>query len=85
MAKNYRDVSYFESKPEVVKIFDDLEAFRDFCCMEMAPFNEADLYNNRSWVWRNFQDKVNGRKPVFKKTGYQGKNPRPYNNDRFSR
>jgi hypothetical protein len=70
MAKNYRDVNYWETKPEIVKIFDDLEAFHDFCRFEMAPFNEADLYNNRSWVWRNFADKnrkFRTSKPYFKK------------------
>jgi hypothetical protein len=86
MAKNYRDINYFESRPDIVKIFDDLEAFKDYCCMEMNPFNEADLYNNRSWVWRNFQDKINGRKPY--KKPYQGNKPRyenRNNGERFSR
>ena len=71
MAKNYRDINYWEIKPEIVKIFDDLEAFHDFCRFEMAPFNEADLYNNRSWVWRNFADRNRkfsyNKKPGFKK------------------
>jgi hypothetical protein len=83
MAKNYKDINYFETRPDIVKIFDDLEAFHDFCRLEMAPFNEADLYNNRSWAWRNFQDKINGRvRP--KKPGYQGKNPRPQFNRHYN-
>ena len=27
MAKNYRDANYFENRPDIVKIFDDLEDF----------------------------------------------------------
>ena len=30
MAKNYKTFSYLESRPDVVKIFEDLEAFHDF-------------------------------------------------------
>ena len=41
-------------KPEVTKIFDDLESFHNFCRMEMLPFNEADLYNRESKVWNSF-------------------------------
>ena len=84
MAKNYKDYSYFENRPDIVKIFDDLEAFKDFCRIEMHPFNEADLYNRDSWVWRNF-DK--SRRPKKAWTGerkpYQGKNPRPQYNNRY--
>ena len=31
MAKNYNDYSYFENRPDVVKIFDDLDKYREFC------------------------------------------------------
>ncbi len=55
MAKNYNDYKYFENRPDVVKIFDDLEAFHDFCRIELFPYDEADLYNRDSWVWRNFE------------------------------
>ena len=41
-------------KPEVSKIFDDLEALHDFCRFELLPFNEADLYNRESKVWNQF-------------------------------
>lgn len=83
MAKNYNDYSYFENRADVVKIFDDLEAFHDFCRMEMFPYNEADLYNRDSWVWRNFEK---SRRPKKAWTGerkpYQGNKPR-YNNNRY--
>ena len=42
-------------KREVVQIFDDLEALHDFCRFNMVPFNEADLYNRASKVWRDYE------------------------------
>jgi len=78
MAKNYKDYAYFENRPDVVKIFDDLEAYHNFCRLEMFPFDESHLYNRESWAWRNFEksrrpkrlDSSRERKP------YQGKNPK---------
>jgi len=56
MAKNnYKNVSYFENRPDIVRIFDDLEKFLDFCRFNLLPFNEADLYNNRSAAWREYE------------------------------
>jgi len=63
MAKNYRDVNYWESKPEVVKIFDDLEKFQDFCRFELCEFNEANLYNRDSQIWNNYYHSTRPRKP----------------------
>jgi hypothetical protein len=40
-------------KPEVAKIFDDLEAWLDHCRFNLYPYNPADLY--RSQEYRNFQ------------------------------
>lgn len=39
------------------KIFDDLEKFKDFCRFEGKgyPFDEKDLYNDKSFVWRAYQ------------------------------
>ena len=80
MIKNYRGYAYFDNNPEIVKIFEDLEAFQDHCRMEMLPFNEADLYNKSSWVWRHYEKK-NKPKPAFanerpERKPYLGKNPR---------
>ena len=42
------------------KVFTDLERFKDFCRFNLDnrggfyPFNEKDLYNNSSYVWRAF-------------------------------
>jgi hypothetical protein len=66
-------------KPEVSKIFDDLEAWHDHCRFNLIDFNPADLY--KSQEYRYF---ANRGKP---REGYKGKNPRPQfnRNDNFSR
>ena len=59
------------------KVFNDLEKFKDFCRFNLDnrggfyPFNEANLYNNNSYVWRAFSNR-NNRK-------YQKKNKRNKN------
>ena len=69
-------VSYFAERPEIVKIFDDLEKFRDFCRFNtdnrggFFPFNEAHLYDNSNYVWRAFQNQ--GRR--FNKNRNRNKN-----------
>ncbi len=55
MSKNYKNINYFQSRPDIVKIFDDLESFHDYCRLELAPFDESHLYNRESWVWRNYE------------------------------
>jgi len=55
--------SYFESRPDVVKVFDDLDAFRDYCRFEMVEFNEANLYNRQSEIWNRYQYSLRPRKP----------------------
>ena len=77
MAKDYRSISYFETRPDVVRIFDDLEKFHDFCRFELHPFNEADLYNRSSYVWRAYENSKRPRKQWNgERKPYQGKNPR---------
>jgi hypothetical protein len=47
--------------PPVNKIFDDLDKFRDFCRFENRgyPFNEKDLYNDKSPIWQAYQKHQN--------------------------
>jgi hypothetical protein len=53
-------VSYFAEHPEIVKIFDDLEKFKNYCRFEFLPFNEKMLYNEKSSEWQAFkQGKTN--------------------------
>lgn len=54
MAK-YSNISYFESRPDIVKIFDDLEAYRNYCVFEMVEFNEAAMYNRADKNWSNYE------------------------------
>jgi hypothetical protein len=61
MAKN--KTSYFESRPDIVKIFEDLEKFHDYCRFEMVEFNEANLYNRDSQIWNNYYFSNRPRKP----------------------
>jgi hypothetical protein len=65
---------YLTMKPEVSKIFDDLEAWHDHCRFEMIDFNPADLYKSkayRDFVYHSGRKNFRGeRKP------YLGKNPR---------
>jgi hypothetical protein len=60
--KGERSVSYFADKPEVVKIFEDLEKFRNFCRFEGYRFNERDLYNDKARTYRAFLDPAKARK-----------------------
>jgi hypothetical protein len=78
MAKNYKEYKYFENRLDIVKIFDDLEAFRDWCCLEMAPFDESFLYNRESWAWRNFEKSRRPKRPdgTRERKPYLGKNPK---------
>ena len=46
MAKNYRDYSYFENRPDVVRIFDELDAYLDWCRLELQPFKH-EAHSNK--------------------------------------
>ena len=52
-------MSYFADNPKIVKVFNDLEKFRDFCRFEFLPFDEKMLYNNSSREWRAFTKRNN--------------------------
>jgi hypothetical protein len=57
----------FVMKPEVNKIFNDLEAWLDHCRMELIDFNPKDLYKSqeyRSWArWQDQGDRRSRRNP----------------------
>jgi hypothetical protein len=48
-------------KPEVTKIFDDLDAYRDFCVEYGHVFNEKHLYEKKS-PWGDMQRLIAGKK-----------------------
>ena len=56
---------YLRMKPEVAKIFDDLDAWLDHCRFNLLPFNPADLYRSREYrefVKSNKEGKYSARK-----------------------
>jgi hypothetical protein len=61
-------------KPEVTKIFDDLDTWLNHCRITLIDFNPADLY--RSKEYKDWQRKQSG----YERKPYLGKNPRPYTN-----
>lgn len=45
-------------KPEVSKIYDDLEEWLDHCRMELIDFNPADLYKSKEYkAWAKERNK----------------------------
>jgi len=44
---------YLRMKPEVDRLFDDLEGYKDFCRMNMLKYDEKDLY--RSDQYRKYE------------------------------
>ena len=43
-----------KSNPRVAEIFDHLEMFQEFCQDYGYRYNEADLYNFKSYAWQQF-------------------------------
>lgn len=73
---DYKTYSYFKNRPDVVKIFEDLEGFHDFCRIEMRKFDPAELYRKDSKSFGAFWASTHQhtRKP------YQG--TKPWNNNK---
>lgn len=44
---------YLRMKPEVSRIMDDLDGYRDYCRLNMLKFDEKDLY--RSEQYRKYE------------------------------
>ena len=53
----------YANSTRVNKIFDDLDGYREFCRDYGYSFNEIDLYDNKSFVYRQYQKFLTG-KPV---------------------
>jgi hypothetical protein len=71
-------------KPQVEKVFDDLDLYLDFCRFELREFNPAHLYDKSNFNYRAY---LNSQRPPRQwqdrgeRKPYQGKNPR-YDNQR---
>jgi hypothetical protein len=76
MARNYKDYQYFANRPDVVKVWEDLETYHDFCRFELREFNPAELYRKEAPNYGAYLSAKRPRRP------YQGKNPRWDNNGR---
>jgi hypothetical protein len=53
---------YLKMKPEVTKIYDDLDSYREFCVTYGYVFNEAHLYNSKT-PWGEFERVKAGKHP----------------------
>lgn len=51
----------FRSNPVVKEIFDDLERYQEFCRDFGYRYNEADLYNWKSYAFQQFNKHLQGK------------------------
>ena len=51
----------FQSNPRVQQIFDDLEKYLEFCVDYGYKYNEAELYDQRSYVYRQYTKFATGK------------------------
>jgi hypothetical protein len=51
----------FGSNPLTHKVHEDLEKFLDFCRDYGYRFNQADLYNFKSYAWQQYSKFTNGK------------------------
>jgi hypothetical protein len=51
----------FQSNPRVHQLFDDLEKYLEFCKRFGYNMDETDLYNNKSFAYRQFTKYLSGK------------------------
>ena len=51
----------FKSNPRVIEIQDDLEKLLEFCQDYGYRYNEADLYNFKSYAWQQYNKYSQGK------------------------
>ena len=51
----------FKPNPRVTEIFEDLEAYQEFCQEYGYRYNESDLYNFKSYAWQQFNKWPQGK------------------------
>ena len=73
---------YLVMKPEVNKIFDDLEAWHDHCRFEMINFNPADRYKSKEYKDFTYR---HGKRNFRPRDGERKFHHKPRYNDNFSR
>ena len=59
------------TNPVVKKVFDDLDAYRDFCRFEGdgRVFDERSLYNSRDYNWQAYERFVSGSNSTYRPKG----------------
>jgi len=50
-----------QSNPRVQQIFEDLEKYLQFCVDYGYKYDESDLYNQRSYVYRQYTKFITGK------------------------
>lgn len=51
----------FRPNPRVTEIFNDLEQYEEFCKDYGYRYNEADLYNFKSYAWQQYTKYAQGK------------------------
>ena len=51
----------FRSNPRALQTLEDLDKFREFVVDYGYRFNEADLYNFKSYAWQQYNKFVQGK------------------------
>ena len=51
----------YKSNPSVIEIQDDLEKLLEFCQDYGYRYNEADLYNFKSYAWQQYNKYSQGK------------------------
>ena len=59
-----------------VKVFNDLDKFRNYCRFEGKVFNEADLYKKDAPVWQAYQKHQNYLRAKARNAGRKFNNRR---------
>ena len=52
---------YIKPNPRVYALFEELERYLEFCQDYGYRFNEADLYNFKSYAWQQFTKYTQGK------------------------
>ena len=61
---------YLRMSPEVTKIYNDLDAWQNYCRFHMIKFDEADLY--KSPEYKEWQEKRRRRQQWQQRNGITG-------------
>ena len=67
---------YLTMKPDVVKVFDDLDNYLDFCRFELRDFNPAHLYDKSNDNYRAYLNSQRLRKDWGNRGNFKHKKDR---------